>query len=466
MTHELKRVIGLPAGIATAVGIVVASSTLVMQGQGFGIGGPGFLIVMVLGMLSNLFVMFSFAELSGMMPRAGSLNHYTQAALGPFVAIVAVLAAYISPVIFALSVEASIPGIIVHDVFWDWMPARGFSVALVLIFVITNLRGIKWFSTIQIATAGTMIVSIAVVGVIGLLGLGSGTPVASSLGPFNPLGWNVLSLIALGFWLFVGAEFVTALAEEIRKPRLYIPLSMFFGLLIILVAGGLYGLASLKYVAPDELANSTTPQVDMAAAMLGRTGQVWMSLASILASATTLNTVVCAIPRMIYGMAKNGQLPSILGKVNRHHVPSVATYLVALMVLVPLGMGVATADTFVSYVLAATLTWVIGYIVAHIDLIILRTRHPEVVGGFRTPFYPVPQMLSLVSLIWILFNISPDPALTRGIYTKAFAFLGISVVYAYLWVRFKERKGLFQTTAVADLVEDFGRDESAGLEQV
>ncbi len=63
-----------------------------MQGNGFGTGGPGFLIAMVLAMLVNLFAMFSFAELSGMIPRAGSLNHYTQAALGPFVAIVAVIA--------------------------------------------------------------------------------------------------------------------------------------------------------------------------------------------------------------------------------------------------------------------------------------------------------------------------------------------------------------------------------------
>ena len=461
MTHELKRVMGLPAGIASAVGLVVASTTLVLQGQGFGIAGPGFLIAMLVAMLVNLFAMFSFAELSGIMPRAGSINHYTQAALGPFMAIVAVLASYFIPVIFAGSAEASVPGIIVHDIFWDWMPARAFSVALVLTFVITNLRGISWFSAIQLVTAGTMILSIAAVGVIGLLGLGGGTPVASPLGPFNPLGWSVLSLVALGFWLFVGAEFVKTLAEEIKKPKLYIPLSMFFGLLIILVAGGLYGLASLKYVAAEDLTASTTPQIDMATAMLGRTGQVWMSLASILASATTINTLLCALPRMIYGMAKNGQLPSTLGKVNRFQVPSAATYFVALAILTPLLIGVATATTFVTYILASTFTWVIGYIIAHVDLIVLHIKCPEVRGGFRTPLYPVPQLLSLAGLIWILFNISPDPGLTRGVYTIAFLFLGISVVYAALWVRFVEKKGLFQTTSIADLVGDFDKDESS-----
>ena len=90
----------------------------------------------------------------------------------------------------------------------------------------------------------------------------------------------------------------------------------------------------------------------------------------------------------------------------------------------------------------------------------LRIKHPEVRGGFRTPLFPVPQVLSLAGLVWILFNISPDPGLTRGVYTIAFVFLGISVVYAALWVLLKEKKGLFQTTPVAELVEDFDNEES------
>jgi amino acid transporter len=459
MTHELKRVMGLPAGIATAVGLVVASTTLVIQGQGFGIAGPGFLIAMVIAMLVNLFAMFSFAELSGIVPRAGSVNHYTQAALGPFMAIVAVLASYFIVNIFAGSAEATVPGLIFHDVFWDGMPPRVFSTALVLILVYTNLRGIKWFSNIQLVTAAAMILSLAAVGIIGLLGLGSGTPVAGAFDTFNPLGWSIFSLVALGFWLFVGAEFVTPLAEEIKRPRVYIPLSMFLGLLIILIAGGLYGLASIKYVPADDLAGSLTPQVDAATAMLGRNGEIWLSIASILATITTINTLLAALPRMFYGMAQKGQLPSVLSRVNKHAVPNWATYLVALMILVPVLIGVATKERFVTFILAATFTWVCGYIIVHIDLLVLRWKHPDVRGGFRTPLYPIPQVLSLAGLIWMLFKIAPpDSGLARDIYTIAFIFLGISIVYAALWVTFKEKKGLFQTTPVSELVEDFERE--------
>lgn len=459
MTHELKRVMGLPAGIASAVGLVVASTTLVLQGQGFGIAGPGFLIAMVIAMLVNLFAMFSFAELSGIVPRAGSINHYTQAALGPFMAIVAVLASYFIVNIFAGSAEASVPGIIFHDVFWSGMPPRVFSTAIVLILAYTNLRGIQWFSAIQLVTAAAMILSLVAVGIIGLFGLGGGTPVPGAFDSLNPLGTSIFSLVALAFWLFVGAEFVTPLAEEIRKPRVYIPLSMFLGLLIILVAGGLYGLASLKYVPAEDLAGSLTPQVDAGSAILGRTGQIWMSIASILATITTLNTLLAALPRMFYGMAQKGQLPSILARINKHAVPNYATYLVMLMILVPLLIGVATKERFITFILAATFTWVVGYIIAHVDLIVLRYKHPDLRGGFRTPLYPLPQILSLVGLIWMLFKIAPPGSgLAKDIYTIAFIFLGISIVYAALWVTFKEKKGLFQTTSVAELVEDFAND--------
>lgn len=462
MSHELKRVIGLPAGIASAVGLVVASSTLVLQGNGFGIAGPGFLIAMLAAMLINLFAMFSFAELSGIMPRAGSVNHYTQAALGPFMAIVAVLASYFIVNIFAGSAEASIPGIIVNEVFLDWMPPRVFSVALVIVLVFVNLRGIRLFGAVQVVTAAIMILSLVTVGIIGLFDLGSGTPIEGTFTSLNPLGWSIFSLVALGFWLFVGAEFVTPLAEEIKKPRVYIPLSMFLGLLIILIAGGLYGMASVKYVSGDDLAGSLTPHVDAANAMMGRTGQIWMSIASIFATITTVNTLLCALPRMFYGMAQKGQLPSVLARVNRFSVPSWATFMVMLMILTPLVIGVATTETFLTYILASTFTWVVGYIVVHIDLIVLRWKHPDIRGGFRTPLYPLPQLLSLAGLVWMLFNISPDPALTRGIYTLAFVFLGLSAVYAALWVTFKEKKGLFQTAPIAELVEDFADEEVSG----
>jgi amino acid transporter len=257
----------------------------------------------------------------------------------------------------------------------------------------------------------------------------------------------------------VGIEFVTPLAEEIKKPRVYIPAAMIIGLVIVLISGLLYGLASIRYVPAEELAGSATPHVDAATAMLGRSGQIWLAIASILATTTTVNTLLCAIPRMLYGMAKKGQAPSFLGRVNRFGAPDSAIVFCAALILVPLLFGIADAETIVTYILAGSLLWILSYIVAHVDLMILRWKHNSAPGAFRTPLYPIPQLLSVAGLVWMVFKISPDPSMSQRIYTLAFVFLGASAVYAAAWVILKEKKGLFQTTPVAELA---GGDEEAG----
>jgi hypothetical protein len=134
---------GLPAGIASAVGLVVASSTFVLQGQGFGIGGPGFLIAMVLAMLVNLFAIV-FIRCTFGNDAAGRITQPLHASRpGPVHGDRGSSRGLRHPHHLRSECRAAVPGIIVHDVFWDWMPARGFSVALALIFVITNLRGIR-----------------------------------------------------------------------------------------------------------------------------------------------------------------------------------------------------------------------------------------------------------------------------------------------------------------------------------
>ncbi len=63
---KLRRSLGLWPAIATAVGIVVASTTLVSLGQGIGIAGYGFIYPMVFALILNVFVALTFSELSGM----------------------------------------------------------------------------------------------------------------------------------------------------------------------------------------------------------------------------------------------------------------------------------------------------------------------------------------------------------------------------------------------------------------
>lgn len=179
---------GLFSTVAAAVGLMVASTTLVSSAQGFAAGGGGFIIALVMAMIFNVFVAFSYSELSGLIPKAGGINNYTEAALGKFFGIVAVMGAYLVPLVFAASAEIAMPGLVTQGA---WLPALNYRIlssALLLILVLLNIRGIEFYAAIQSFTTVAMMGSILVLGIIGLT-THSANVVPDAFTPFNPLGW-------------------------------------------------------------------------------------------------------------------------------------------------------------------------------------------------------------------------------------------------------------------------------------
>lgn len=447
----LQRTLGLWPAVATAVGIVIASSTLVSLGQGMGIAGQGFIYAMVAALILNLFVAFSFAELSGIIPSAGGINHYTLPTMGPFVGMVAAISGYVLVSIFAGSAESAIAGLIFSEVFAPWMNPTLFSIIVVAILVLINIRGVELFGTVQIVLTAAMIGSLLVLGVIGITGMGGGEPVATSL-EFNPMGMGVFALTALAFWLFVGVEFVCPMAEEIKKPRVYIPLAMIIGLSIIFIVKALYGFASIRYVPMEILADSYSPHVDTASALLGRTGQVWIAIVSILATVSTVNTLLAAIPRILYGMAQNKQLPSVFADLSRWGTPYAAIIFKGIMFCIFLLSGIASVDAIVVLILAGAFCWFITYIVAHLNVIIMRYKYPEVKRSFKSPLGIVPQVIGILGMLYMMVEIFPDPVMKAEIYRTAFIFLTLTVAFSVYWVKVVMRKDLFEVKPLAEVV--------------
>lgn len=452
---ELKRSMGLYAAIASAAGLVVAAGTLVSLGQGMGIAGPGFIIPMIIALVLNLFVAFSFAELSSILPRAGGINHFTLPALGPFMAMVAVISGYVIVTIFAGSAEAAVAGLVFSDVFVPWFNPTLFSILLVVVLAIVNILGVDLFAKVQMVLVTVMIGSMMILGIIGLTGTGTGTPLTTSI-PFNPMGMGVLSLTALGFWLFVGIELVTPMAEEIKNPRKNIPIAMISALLIILVSDLLYGFTSLKYVPMDVLAGSVAPHVEAANAMMGRTGQIWIAIVSITATATTINTLIAAVPRMLYGMSFEGQFPKVFGQLTRWKTPGVAIGFMSSLFVICLLSGIASIDTIIVYIMAGAICWFITYIIAHLDVLILRRKYPHANRKFKSPFGPWPQIIGIISMIYMMFNIFPDPVMKTQIYKICIVFISGTVLYSALWVKFVMKRGLFETITLKDLLQETG----------
>tara|TARA_R110000751_G_scaffold66620_1_gene135957 strand:- start:418 stop:816 length:399 start_codon:yes stop_codon:yes gene_type:complete len=101
-------------------------------------------------------------------------------------------------------------------------------------------------------------------------------------------------------------------------------------------------------------------------------------------------------------------------------------------------------DTIVTLLIAAAATWLFAYGIAHADLLILRKIAPDRFRPFKTPFYPVPQILGIVMMIYLFINNSPTPEMTQKVYTLTGGLMITVGIMAAIWVKFVMKKGLFE----------------------
>ncbi|MFW6022040.1 MAG: APC family permease [Halanaerobiaceae bacterium] len=449
-----EKKLGLPTALAAGIGLIVATSCLVTLSQGVGIGGKGFIIAMGIACGLNILVAFSFAEMNSLMPISGGLGQYTMAAMGPFVAMIAVIGGYLFTNIFAASSEAAMIGIVVSSTILPSINPLIITMFVLLGLFLVNFFGIRSYARIQIVVTGFMIGSLILLAIIGFVRGGSGEIVQQATTDFNPMGMGIVTLTALAFWLFVGAEFVTPLTKDIKNPERNIPLGMILSLLILMVVQGVMVFGISNYVPYDILATSNQPHMDFATSMLGTIGTNWMMIISIGAVISTLNTVLASIPRMLMGLADGGMLPSIFAEKNKHGVPYLSLILVFACISFILMSGITTADDLVRFILTGAVFWMVAYIIAHINVLILRKKYPDKKPSFRIKLFGLPQIIGIIGMVYMIMNIIDDPVMKSQIYQTALILFAVLIVYSVIWIKKVMKKGLFETITIEEVIRN------------
>lgn len=455
---HFRAVLGFPTMLAVAVGVVVGQGAIVSVLQGVGFGGTDFMVVLAVGFVIAMCNAASFAELSLMFPRAGGLSTYTEVAIGHFPAIVATFSGYVVVAMFGLSAEVLLVGNIMQELFPGMLPPTLVAIAVIAVFTVLNILGTDIFARLQNVLTFLMIAVLLLVGLVAVTQ--AGAPLPPDRAPFADWGTvsvGFLGLVTLGIWAYMGLEFVCPLIEESKNPQRDIPRAMFLGGLVIGLIYALFALGAGTYLSREALTGSSVPHLQYAIAVFGDSAKLLVAVIALTASGSTVNTVLASVSRMLYGMAQNGQAFPVLKRLHhRFQTPWVAIIFMGVVTGLPLVLIGDKPDAIITLLIAASAAWLLAYIVAHIDVIVLRRRMPRARRPFRSPWYPVPQIIGIVAMAYAILNNSPTPEMTRTVYLLTGVVLVVVSIAAALWVKLVMKRGFFEPETVEHALEDQG----------
>ncbi len=441
---KMKK-IGLITMMAVCIGMVIVQGAMISALQGIGIGGMAFIFAMIAALIIAQFNAMSFAELSLMFPQEGTLATYTQKAIGHFPAILAVFAGYVVVAMLALPVELFLVDAMIGELLPGMFPEKLVPLAIIVILAVTNLIGADVFAKVQNILAFVMVSALIVTGLVAFSS-GSeapaltGTPVDWSFG--GVMDGSFIGLIALAMWLFVGAEYICPMINEVKDPVKSIPRAMRLSLFAIFAIFAAFAYGATLFLDTDTLLGSPIPYLDYASAVFGPAGLTIATIMALTATCSTVNTIFAALPRMLHGMAENKQAFPQLKQLNRHNVPWVGVVMMAVLSALPFLL--LDIDSLIVLVIAATTSYLLAYIIAHINVIVLRQRMPNHKRPYRSPFYPLPQILGIAAMLYVALNNSPAPEMTQLVYSIAGGMLLVISVIAAVWVKVFMKRGLFE----------------------
>ena len=320
---ELKRVMGPGLLLLFVVGDVLGTGIYALTGEvAAKVGGIVWLPFLVAFVLATV-TACSYLELVTKYPKAAGSALYTQKAFGmhflTFLVAFAVMSSGITSASTASQAFAENFGKsfgLGDGAFLITAISIGFMVLLGLI----NLRGVGESVKANVVLTCIELTGLLIIIMIGAAALMGGQGDFGRAFDFSSAGeqglfWPVIAATTLAFFAMVGFEDSVNMAEEAKNPSRIFPKVLLGGLLITGVIYLLVSITAIALVDAEALGEGATPLLKVVEA-----GAPWFPLSVFgiitmcaVANSALINMLMAS--RLLYGMAQEKVLPSILGKV-------------------------------------------------------------------------------------------------------------------------------------------------------
>jgi len=391
----LRRKLGLPLLVLYGTGITIGAGIYVLIGAVAGHAGAYAPWAFVLSAVVMSLTVGSYAELSTRIPVSAGEAAYVKAAFNsrPF-SIATGLLTIVIGVISASTVTIGSAGYIKQ--FTD-MPQW-----LVVIAVVAALGGVAAWGILESVLLASLFTLIEVGGLLAIVvaAFYGNVPIASALVQPLPLDASTLSGIGfaslLAFFAFIGFEDLANVVEEAKVPHRDIPRAMVLTLLISTILYVAIAAIAVNAVSIERLSSSSAP-LSLVFREVAGINPVTISMVAIVATLNTILAQITMAARVVYGMARHGDLPRIAGRVHaRTATPLVATGLIALLVI-----ALAVSVPFERLAESTSLATLVVFALVNLSLLRLRHRRLRSSGPHvRVPLWvPAAGLATCIAMI-------------------------------------------------------------------
>jgi len=414
-------------GFFTACGIVIANiiGTGVFTSLGFQVVDiqSGFALIMlwIVGGIAALFGALCYGELSAALPRSGGEYHFLSEIYHPAVGF---MAGFVSATVgFAAPIALAA---MAFGEYFQGVFNRGSPVALsfgivwaVALFHLSNLRVSSLFQNLWTIVK---LLLIAVLIAAGLL-VEEKQPIS-----FLPHAADTMSIFSGAFavalvyvmYSYSGWNASSYIIGEVKSPERNVPRSLLVGTIIVMAT----------YVLLNAIFLATTPQNEMRGQIkiglivgqhiFGSDGAKVVGALISLGLVSTISSMTWIGPRVTMSMGEDHWLLRLLGRKNKHGVPTSAIALQLL--IVNLLLLTRSFESVVQYTQFALL---LCSLLTVIGVIVLRAMRPNISRPYRVWFYPMPPLIFALITVWMMIYLLRSKTMESfaGLITAMIGFL-------------------------------------------
>ncbi|GEB31527.1 MULTISPECIES: amino acid permease [Brevibacillus] len=450
--NELKRSMNSRHLFMISLGGVIGTGLFLGSGYTLSQAGPiGTILSFLVGGFIMYLTMLCLGELTVAMPVAGSFQTYMTRFVSPSLGFGVGWLYWLGWAV-TVALELLSSGLLMQRWFPDspvWMWCAIFGVLLFLLNALSARafgESEFWFSSIKVS-AIILFIILGGAAMFGLIDMKNGQPApmfsnftSTSLLPHGITGL-LMTMITVNF-SFQGTELIGIAAGESKEPEKTIPKSIratvwrtlvFFILAIAIVAGMIphqqAGVIESPFVVVfDSIGIPYAADI--------------MNFVVLTALLSVANSGLYAATRMLYSLSNEKMASRKLAIVNRKGIPMNALMITFAISLLSLLSGFFAEDTVFMVLLSiAGLGAQVGWISISASQLAFR-RHYLKNGGkledlkFRTPWYPVLPLVSLILNLTVLVSLAFDPEQRIALYCGVPFMIIAILIYQY---RFKNR---------------------------